>query len=243
MIPSRVLACALGALAVLTGSAPAAAPPVEKYQYKRVHDPDGIGKFYMGREIAMVMGHQAAEWLERPERQKEERTDKLLKILELKPGMVVADVGAGSGYFSFPMARQVGPKGKVLAVDIQDEMLDIIRKRMKARKVSNIEPIKGTESDPNLPEGKVDLILMVDVYHEFSFPAEMTTAMVRSLKVGGKLVFVEYRLEDPNVWIKLVHKMTKKQVIREMKPHPLKHFKTSDTLPQQHVIIFEKVKR
>ena len=133
-------------------------------------------------------------------------------------------------------------KGKVLAVDIQKEMLDLIRKRMKTRKVSNIEPIKGTITDPKLPAGAVDLILMVDVYHEFSHPFEMTRAMVKALKVGGKLVFVEYRLEDPDVPIKLLHKMTQKQVIREMKPHPLKHAKTITTLPWQHIILFEKVK-
>jgi ubiquinone/menaquinone biosynthesis C-methylase UbiE len=240
-VVSRLFLC-LAALAILAGPLSAAAPPVSKYQYRRIHDPNGIGKFYMDREIAMVMGHQAAEWLDRPERIKEERTDKLLKALALKSGMVVADVGAGSGYFSFPMARQVAPKGKVLAVDIQKEMLDLIRSRMKARKVDNIEPIKGTINDPKLPASTVDLILLVDVYHEFSHPYEMTDAMVKSLKVGGKLVFVEYRLEDPDVPIKLVHKMTQKQVIREMKPHALKHVKTIDTLPWQHIIIFEKVK-
>ena len=224
------------------------APKVEKkpkkaaprYENRVEHDPDGIGKFYMGREIAHVMGHTAADWLERKERVKEERTDKLLKALALKPGMVVADVGAGSGYFAFPMAKQVGPKGKVLAVDIQKEMLDLIRRRMKREKVTNVEPIRGTVSDPKLPANSVDLILMVDVYHEFSHPFEMAEAMVKSLKVGGKLVFVEYRLEDPKVPIKLVHKMTQKQVLREMGPHPLKHVKTLDVLPWQHIIIFEK---
>jgi precorrin-6B methylase 2 len=238
----RLLICSLVAWTALYTPVPAVAPPGPLYEYRRIHDPDGIGKFYMGREIAMVMGHLGIDWLERPQRKQEERTDKLLKALQLKPGMVVADIGAGSGYFSFPMAAQIGPKGKILAVDIQKEMLDVIRKRMKERKVTNIEPIKGTETDPKLPEGKVDLILMVDVYHEFSHPYEMTTAMVKALKVGGKLVFVEYRLEDPAVWIKLVHKMTQKQVIREMKAHPLKHVKTSDILPQQHIVIFEKVK-
>jgi precorrin-6B methylase 2 len=239
---ARRLTYTLTTFAVLVGPVPAAAPAVPKYEYRRIHDPEGIGKFYMGREIAIVMGHLGIDWLERPKREAEERTDKLLKALALKPGMVVADVGAGSGYFSFPMAAQVGPKGKILAVDIQKEMLDVIRKRMKERRVTNIEPIQGTETDPKLPEGKVDLILMVDVYHEFSHPYEMTEAMVKALKVGGKLVFVEYRLEDPNVWIKLVHKMTQKQVIREMKPHPLKHVKTSNILPQQHIIVFEKLK-
>ena len=218
----------------------ATAPPVAKYTFNKIHDPDGIGKFYMGREIAYVMGHQAADWLERPERVKEERTDKLLKALPIKPGMTVVDLGAGSGYFSFPMAKRVGPKGKVLAVDIQKEMLTIIRSRMKEQKVTNIEPIMGTIQDPKLPAGKVDLILMVDVYHEFSHPFEMTEAMVRSLRPGGLLVFVEYRLEDPAVPIKLVHKMTQKQVKREMSVHALRHVKTIDDLPWQHILLFEK---
>src|SRR5262245_41560109 len=224
----------------LAGFVSAAAPPVLKYEYRREHDPDGIGKFYMDREIAQVMGHQAADWLERPKRQQEERTDKILAALPLKPGMAVADVGAGSGYYTFPMAEKVGAKGKVYAVDVQKEMLDIIKRRMKARKVANVEPVLGTETDPKLPDGKVDLILMVDVYHEFSHPYEMTEAMIRSLRPGGLLVFVEYKLEDKDVPIKLVHKMSVAQVKKEMAIHPLRHVKTLDTLPWQHVIFFEK---
>ena len=188
----------------------------------------------------MVMGHQAADWLERPERVQEEEPKKLLDALKLKPGDVVADIGAGSGYLSFPIAPRVGPKGKVLAVDIQPQMLKLIRKRMEATKVSNVEPIEGTATDPQLPENTVDLILMVDVYHEFEFPWEMTTAMIKALKPGGRLVFVEYRGEDPQVPIKLVHKMSERQVIREMEPHPLKWVKTIGTLPRQHVIVFIK---
>jgi ubiquinone/menaquinone biosynthesis C-methylase UbiE len=242
MTAPRSAAC-LAALLLLAALAPAAGPPVPRYEYRQVHDPDGIGKFYMGREIAWVMGHQGIGWLDRPERVKEERTDKLLKALPLRPGMVVADLGAGSGYFAFPMAGMVGPKGKVLAVDIQKEMLAVIRQRMKARKVTNVEPVLGTVTDPKLPAGKVDLILMVDVYHEFSHPYEMTRACVRALKPGGLLVFVEYRLEDPTVPIKLVHKMTQAQVKKEMGPHPLRHVKTLDFLPWQHVILFEKTGR
>src|SRR5207244_1398148 len=160
---------------------------------------------------------------ERPERMKEERSDKLLEALKLTPGLVVADIGAGSGYHTFRMAGKVGAKGKVYAVDIQKEMLDIIRRRMKARGVSNVVPVQGTVTDPKLPANSVDLILMVDVYHEFSHPYEMTEAMVKALKPGEKMVFVEFRLEDPNVPIKLVHKMSVKQVLREMALHPLKH--------------------
>jgi uncharacterized protein (TIGR03067 family) len=216
-----------------------AAPP-SRYETRSEHDPNGIGKFYMGREIAQVMGHEAAGWLDRPEREKEEEPTKLLDALPLKKGDVVADIGAGSGYYTFRLADRVGPKGKVLAVDIQEEMLTLIRQRMKARKLTNVEPIKGTEADPKLPEKAVDLILMVDVYHEFAYPWEMTEAMVRALKPGGKLVFVEFRLEDPKVWIKLVHKMTEKQVRKEMEPHPLMWTQTLDLLPMQHVVIFQK---
>jgi ubiquinone/menaquinone biosynthesis C-methylase UbiE len=212
----------------------------QRYETRKDHDPDGTGKFYLGREIAQVMGHQAAGWLERPEREQEEQPTKLLKALELRPGDVVADLGAGSGYYTFRMAPRVGPKGKILAVDIQKEMLEIIRRRMKEEKVENVEPVLGTETDPNLPAGAVDMILLVDVYHEFSNPFEMTEAMVKALKPGGRLVFVEFRLEDPGVPIKLVHKMTQKQVLKEMEPHPLEHLKTLDTLPWQHIIIFKK---
>lgn len=214
--------------------------PVERYEFRKDHDPDGIGKFYMGREIAYVMGHQAAGWLERPEREKEEEPNKLLKSLKLQPGDVVADIGAGSGYLSFRMAEMVGDKGKVYAVDIQPEMLEIIRKRMKMDKVTNVEPIQGTETDPKLPPNSVDLILMVDVYHEFSHPWEMTVAMLKALKPEGRLVFVEYRMEDRKVPIKLVHKMTEKQVLKEMAPHLARHVETLKDLPWQHIIIFRK---
>jgi ubiquinone/menaquinone biosynthesis C-methylase UbiE len=219
---------------------PAEPPKPPPYEVRKDHDPDGIGKFYMGREIAQVMGHLAADWLDRPEREEEEAPSKLLTLLKLRPGDVVADIGAGSGYLSFPMAKLVAPKGKLLAVEIQQEMLDIIKKRMKERGVTNIDLVLGAEKDPKLPEAAVDLILMVDVYHEFDHPYEMTVAMVKALKPGGRLVFVEYRLEDPTVPIKLVHKMTQKQVIKEMEPHPLRWVGTLDSLPRQHVIIFEK---
>lgn len=212
----------------------------DRYETRAEHDPDGIGKFYMGREIAHVMGHQAAGWLERPERLKEEEPAKLLEALKLQPGEVVADIGAGSGYYTFPMASKVGAKGKVYAVDIQPEMLNIIRTRMKRFKVKNVEPVLGTETDPKLPDNTVDTILLVDVYHEFSFPWEMTEAMVRALKPGGRIIFVEFRMEDTTVPIKLVHKMTQRQVLKEMEPHPLRWVKTLDSLPWQHVIIFEK---
>jgi precorrin-6B methylase 2 len=225
-------------ICILFALLPAADPP--RYETREEHDPNGIGKFYMGREIAEVMGHQAAGWLERPEREKEEQPVKLLEALKLKEGDVVADVGAGSGYLSFRLAEKVGAKGKVLAVDIQEEMLDLIRKKSKEKKVANVEPVLGTITDPKLPAEGVDVIVMVDVYHEFDHPYEMTEAMVKALKPGGRLVFVEYRLEDADVPIKTVHKMSQKQVVKEMGPWPLKHVKTFDVLPWQHIIVFEK---
>ncbi len=238
-----VLLC-LSSLAALHARAAEPEPkPADKparYEVRKEHDPDGIGKFYMGREIAQVMGHLAAGWLDRPEREKEEAPTKLMETLKLQPGDAVADIGAGSGYFTFRLSDRVGPKGKVYAVEIQQEMLDLIDKKMKAQKVTNIELVLGTETDPKLKPASVDLILLVDVYHEFSDPYEMTEAMVKALKPGGRLVFVEYRKEDPQVPIKLVHKMTEKQVIKEMEPHPLKWVKTDDGLPRQHIIVFEK---
>lgn len=211
-----------------------------RYKTGTPAEPGGSGKFYMGREIAFVMGHQGAGWLERPEREKQEQPKKLLDVLDLKPGLVVADIGAGSGYYSFRLSKKVGAKGKVLAVDIQKEMLDIIRRRKKKAKIDNVETVLGTETDPKLPDGGVDLILMVDVYHEFTFPYEMTQAMIKALKPGGRIVFVEFRREDEKVPILLAHKMTEKQVHAEMGLHSLKHVKTIRSLPWQHVIIFAK---
>jgi ubiquinone/menaquinone biosynthesis C-methylase UbiE len=233
-------------LVVVIPSTWAQDPPVTdrkdgRYEWKAKHDPNGIGKFYMGREIAHVMGHAAASWLERPERDQEENPKKLLELLNLKNGDVVADIGAGSGYYTFRMAKLVAPKGKVQAVDIQKEMLDIIRDKAKKEGVTNVEPVLGEEADPKLKDESVDVILLVDVYHEFSFPHEMTEKMVRALKPGGRLVFVEFRLEDDRVPIKLVHKMTERQVIKEMAEFKdLKHAGTSEKLPWQHVITFAK---
>lgn len=238
------LVCSIMLGAVAAGSAAAQSPssrPKPVYETRADHDPNGIGKFYMGREIARVMGYQGAGWLERPERVKEEEPQKLIAALGLKPGMVVADVGAGSGYHSFLIAPLVGDAGKVIASDIQQEMLDLITAKAKRHKVTNIETVRGTPTDPKLPANAVDLILMVDVYHEFEFPYEMTEKLVEALKPGGRLVFVEFRLEDDKVPIKRVHKMSERQVLKEMSVFPeLEHTRTVGTLPWQHIIIFTK---
>lgn len=200
---------------------------------------DGTGRVYMGREIAQVMGHLGAEWLERPGRQQEERTDLLLDALDLKPADVVADIGAGTGYFSFRLAKAV-PQGKVLAVDIQPEMIEYLNEGKKKDNVTNVEPVLGTITDPRLPANSVDLALMVDAYHEFSNPREMGVALVRSLKPDGRIALVEYRAEDPNVNIKEHHKMSVLQVNREMTALGLKLLKNDTRLPQQHILIFGK---
>ncbi|RYF44870.1 MAG: methyltransferase domain-containing protein [Comamonadaceae bacterium] len=201
---------------------------------------DGIGKRYMGREIAQVMGWQGAQWLERQEREKEERTDLLLDALQLKPGMVVADIGAGTGYLSRRMSRLVAPSGKVLAVDVQPEMVALLRKAAEAEGMRNITPSLGTESDVRMAPGSVDLAIMVDVYHELSSPFEMLRSVVQSLAPGGQVVFVEYRAEDPSVPIKPLHKMTESQIRREAEILPLQWVRTDARLPWQHVVIFRK---
>jgi ubiquinone/menaquinone biosynthesis C-methylase UbiE len=210
------------------------------YEFRTQHDRDGIGKFYMGREIAHVMGHQAADWLERPEREEEEKTDLLVDLIKLKPGDAVADIGCGTGYVSSRLAKKVGEKGVVYGEEIQQEMLDLLVKKMDSLKIANIKPVLGTVTDPKLPAGSVDAIIMVDVYHEFDHPREMTDAMVRALKHGGRLIFVEYRAEDPNVPIKRVHKMSVDQVKKEMSVTELKWNETIEDLPRQHIIIFTK---
>ena len=200
---------------------------------------DGIGKFYMGREISHVMGHLGAGWLERPDRESEERTDLLLQNLALKATDHVADLGAGTGYFSFPIAQQVGT-GKVLAVDIEPEMLRLVEQRKLVDGVVNIDTVLANERSPNIPNASVDVVLLVDAYHEFSYPREVMTGVVKGLKPGGRVVLVEYRGEDRSVPIKLLHKMTQRQAIKEMSAVGLRWLRTDDYLPQQHVMVFTK---
>lgn len=201
---------------------------------------DGIGKFYQGREISQVMGHEGADWLERPEREVEEMPDQLVAALELRPGDRVADIGAGTGYITRRLAPAVGSSGVVYAVEIQQEMLDALTNRLAGIGITNVVPVLGAVEDPKLPAAGLDLIVMVDVYHEFDHPHEMVRAMCRALKPGGRMVFVEYRLEDPAVPIKPLHKMSEAQVRREMALHPLRWLRTIPILPRQHIIVFER---
>lgn len=208
------------------------------YQEKSGYSLDGIGKVYMGREIAQVMGHQGAGWLERSGRASSEQPRRLVEALNLSPTDVVADIGAGTGYMSFRMTPFL-PEGKVLAVDIQPEMVEILNYFKEERQVDNLDAILGNEQSPNLPEQSVDLVLMVDSYHEFEFPNEMMTGIVKALKPGGRVVLAEYRAENPLVMIKPLHKMTQKQVRKEMLKVGLVWKETKNLLPQQHLMFFE----
>ena len=201
---------------------------------------DGIGKFHEGREIAHVMSFHGAGWLERAERAGEERPDLVLAALELKPGMIVADIGAGTGYYTWRMARIAGTRGTVYAVDIQPEMIALLEQQVARRGLTNVKARLGTLTDPRLPAGALDLVLMVDVYHEFEFPYEMLAALTRALKPGGRLVFVEFRGGDPGVPIKPLHTMTEDQVRREASLHPLEWVRTVRDLPWQHVVVFRR---
>lgn len=209
-----------------------------KYIFKE-GDFNGIGKWYMGREIAYVMGYQGIGWLERSEREKEENVSKLIKNMRIKSNDVIADIGAGSGYHTFRMAS-LAPNGLVYAVDIQTEMLMTIENKKTFSEISNVETILGTEKSVQLPKNSVDKILMVDVYHEFSFPLEMIFSMKNALKSNGELFLIEYRAEDPLVPIKRIHKMSQKQAVKEMEAAGFKLRKNIENLPWQHCMVFVK---
>lgn len=223
---------------VLDSKPTSALIPNAFYSYRRP-SPDGIGKVYMGREIAEVMGHQGAAWLERSDRQTEEQPQKLMDALALKPTDTVADIGAGTGFISFQMASRL-PQGKVLAVDLQPEMIEILQTRIKETKAFNVKPVLSTERDPNLSPSSIDLAIMVDAYHEFNYPHEMMMAIAQALKPQGRVALVEYRAEDPRVFIKPRHKMSQAQVRKEMAAVGLTWKETQSVLPQQHLMIFSR---
>jgi len=236
-----LLAVATTVSVALLTDAPDAAADAGAPAYKRTRPgADGIGKSYMGREIAAVMGWQAAGWLERPERLQEERPDLLLAELALQPGMSVADIGAGSGYHTRRMAAAVGRTGTVYAVDVQPEMVQLLTTLARDERYANVKPVLSRVDDVKLPPASVDLAIMVDVYHELEFPFEVLRSIIRSLKPGARVVFVEYRAEDPKVPIKAAHKMTEAQIRREAAAHALVWERTAGVLPWQHIVVFRK---
>jgi precorrin-6B methylase 2 len=208
------------------------------YQY-RSPSTDGIGKLYYGREIAQVMGYQGANWLTRPSRITEERSDMAVDALMLKPSDVVADIGAGMGYISFQLADWV-KDGKVIAVDVQPEMLALLETERDKYGLKNIETVLSGEDDPHLAPESIDMAVMFDAYHEFAYPQEMMAGIVSALKPGGQVVLAEYRAENPWVLIKKHHKMSQKQVKKELTAAGLQWVKTDERLPQQHLMFFEK---
>jgi SAM-dependent methyltransferase len=202
-------------------------------------DPNGIKKWYMGRQIAHVMSHYGIDWLERPEREVEENTSLLLKNLNLRPGMHIADIGAGSGYYTRLLSKRIG-NGKVYAVDVEPQMISYLNERIKEEKLANIVTVQGSETDVSLPPSSIDMMLLVDVYHEFSFPYEMGLSMFNALKPNGKLVLVEFRYEDNNVPIKSIHKISEAQAIKELKAVGFRLEKNINNLPWQHCMVFVK---
>ncbi len=200
---------------------------------------DGIGKWFMGREIAHVMGYQGIDWLERSDREAEENTSKLLRDMDISPEDTIADIGAGSGYHVFKMAPMAS-NGLIYAVDIQDEMLAALNTKKQETGIKNIKVVKGGEKSVNLPENSVDKILMVDVYHEFNFPVEMINSIKKALRPNGEIYLIEYRGEDENIPIKQLHKMTEKQAIKEMKAAGMELKENKNNLPWQHCMIFVK---
>ena len=208
------------------------------YTFKR-GDYNGIGKWYMGREIAYVMGYEGIDWLERSEREEEENVSKLIKNMRIKSNEVIADIGAGSGYHTFKIAS-LTKNGFVYAIDIQPEMLMVIEETKESGKIKNIETILGTEKSILLPSNSVDKILMVDVYHEFNFPAEIIISIKKALKPNGELFLIEYRSEDSSVPIKKIHKMSEKQAVKEMEAAGFKLKKNISNLPWQHCMVFVK---
>lgn len=209
-----------------------------RYEFKQ-GDPNGIGKWYMGRQIAHVMSHLGIDWLEREEREKEENTTQLLKNMDLKPGMVVADIGAGSGYHTALISKRIG-NGKIYAVDVEPEMIAYLNNRIEKEKLTNVVTVLGDGKKVPLKGNSIDLMFLVDVYHEVDHPYEMARSMLEALKPGGKLYLVEFRAEDDQVPIKAIHKMSEKQAVKELKAAGFSFDRNINNLPWQHCLVFIK---
>lgn len=230
-------------LVLLVGVSACAQPkknnqPPSAYTHK-TPDPDGIGKQYLGREIAFVMGTAGADWLERNNRNAEENTDSAIAMLPLQPNSVVADIGAGTGYYTFRMAKKL-PLGKVYAVEVQDDFINYLNNQKKQSGTKNVEVVKGAERSPNLPDTSIDLAIMVDVYHELEYPKEMLQAIRKALRPKGKLLLLEYRAEDPTIAIKELHKMSVQQANKELEANGFKLAQRLEFLPIQHYLLYEK---
>jgi ubiquinone/menaquinone biosynthesis C-methylase UbiE len=241
MLLSRDRRTLFACFAILTLTASALTQPLVAQEAEQVAGEEAPGpRSYMGREIAQTMHYAGAPWLMRESRQREEDCETLLAALKIQPGQTVCDMGCGNGFYTLPMAKLVGEGGKLLAVDIQPEMLHMLNERAKAEGLKNIALITGTQTDPQLEPESVDLILLVDVYHEFSHPRQMLAAMHKALKPEGRIALAEFRLEDRNVPIKRLHKMSKKQILREYEANGFRLVEEFDKLPWQHLMFFSR---
>jgi ubiquinone/menaquinone biosynthesis C-methylase UbiE len=249
LIKSTAAAIRLGSVIGLLVAAPCALgradppPPADDPSVPRAVAPADVPpplSEYMGRSIARTMHYTGAPWLVRGEREREERASVMLKALGVKPGQVVCDLGCGNGYHTLTLAKMVGSRGRVFAVDVQREMLLLLKQRAKENELANIELVHGLYHDPKLPEEKLDLVLMVDVYHEFSHPEHMLRAIYKALKPTGRIALVEFRAEDPKVPIKPEHKMTKEQILKEFRPNGFRLASEYDKLPWQHLMFFQR---
>jgi precorrin-6B methylase 2 len=242
-LPFRGWGHALLLAMMLTGCASGQVKqPVDASVYTRkTPHPDGTGKVYLGREIAYVMSSTGGGWLERDTREEEEAVTLAISKMPLRRNSVVADIGAGTGYYSFRIAPKI-PDGKIYAVEVQDAFVAALEKKKREQKLTNMEVVKGSAQALNLPDASLDLALMVDVYHELEYPRELLQAVHRALKPDGKLLLIEYRAEDPAVPIKALHKMSVAQVNKEMGANDFKLHKLETALPIQHFLLYEKVK-
>ncbi len=249
MFAGRPLASAICLLTLAIGSLQPLAPTAAQEPAAQDAKADGApripraAKRYKGREIAVTMHYMGAPWLVRESRQREEDCAMLLKALGVKPGQTVCDLGCGNGFYKLQLAKLVCEQGQVLAVDIQPEMLHLLDERAKSEQIDNVVPVLGTQVDPGLEAESVDLILLVDVYHEFSHPHQMLAAMRRALKPGGRIALAEFREEDPHVPIKPLHKMSKKQILKELPPNGFRLVEEFDKLPWQHLMFFERAEK
>lgn len=216
----------------------ATAAPQGGYSTKAAH-PDGTGKVYLGREIAHVMSASGGPWLDRSNRQLEEDVNTAIRLMKLRPDMVVADIGAGTGYYTFRMAELV-PQGRVFAVEVQPEFVEALKLRRLERGAANVQVVQSTAQSPNLPDSSVDLAIMVDVYHELAYPREMLQALYKALKPQGRLLLLEYRAEDPAIAIKEIHKMSVAQANKEMAANGFVLDRRENDLPIQHFLMYRK---
>jgi len=237
-LPTRTQALVAALLAALFGLSPGCSSPESVQAQQGKKGVLELGKVTRKRQIAPLFSAEHADWLVRPDRERTEQPERVLDALHIREGWTVADVGAGVGYFTWRLAKRVGPTGKVIAVEVQQKMLDLMAENLRRRDIANVEMVLGGVKDPRLPEGAVDLALLVDVYHEFSEPEAMMTAIRRSLKPDGRVVLVEYRKEDPSVPILPLHKMSIEEVRSEIEPLGFQLAQALEFLPTQHILVF-----